>query len=72
MENKERLTMNLSEFAVMTGTSKNLIFSLARQNKLPVAVIYLGSRRMVLSRAAVLRMLENGQDKEGVTYDHNH
>lgn len=69
MDNNERLTMNLSEFAITTGASKNLIYSLARQNKLPVPVIYLGSRRMVLSRAAVLRLLENGKAKEGVNYE---
>ncbi|MBI4215918.1 MAG: helix-turn-helix domain-containing protein [Chloroflexi bacterium] len=56
----ERLTMTIPEFAEATGCSKNLAYTLARQNKLPVPVIRLGQKRICVSRAAVLRLL--GQD----------
>lgn len=58
MPDNERLTMTIPEFAKATGCSKNLAFRLARQNKLPVEVIYIGEKRMCLSRRAVLALLE--------------
>jgi len=65
MEN-ERLTMTIPEFAEATGISRNLAYSLARQDKLPVPVIHLGGKRMVISRRAVERLLENGDSQEEV------
>lgn len=66
MQNSERLTMTIPEFAEATGCSKNLAYLLARQNKLPVPVIRLGEKRMCVSRKAVLTLLEdNGKPKEG-------
>ncbi len=61
MEN-ERLTMNIPEFAALTSCSRGLAYSLARQNLLPVPVIFIGERRMVVSRAAVLRLLADRKD----------
>lgn len=61
MQNNERLTMKIKEFAAVTGCSKNLAFRLARQNKLPVPVIHLGEKRMVVSRKAVTELLEAGK-----------
>lgn len=58
MENKsERLTMSIVEFAEATGCSKNLAFRLARQNRLPVQTIFIGEKRMCVSRRAVENML---------------
>ena len=65
MENDGRLTMTIPEFAQATGCSKNLAFRLARLNQLPVPVIYIGEKRMCVSRKAVLALLEgNGKPKE--------
>jgi predicted DNA-binding transcriptional regulator AlpA len=52
-----RLTMTIEEFAQMTGTSRNLCYTLARQDKLPVPVIFIGKRRMVVSRQAVEELI---------------
>lgn len=54
----EKLTLTIPEFATLTGCSKNLAYSLARQNKLPVPVIHLGEKRMCLSRKSVMALLE--------------
>ena len=62
MGDNERLTMTIPEFAEATGCSKNLAYLLARQKKLPVPVIFLGDKRMVVSRRAVLALLL-GEDK---------
>lgn len=57
--------MTIPEFAVATGISKNLAYDLARRDKLPVPVIKLG-KRMVLSRKAVLALLEGDGKPEGI------
>jgi len=49
--------MTIPEFAKATGCSRNLAYLLARQNKLPVPVIYVGDKRMVVSRKAVEKLL---------------
>ena len=54
----DSLVMSIPEFAEATGCSKNLAYSLARQNRLPVPVIFIGNRRMVISRRAVMALLE--------------
>jgi predicted DNA-binding transcriptional regulator AlpA len=59
MQNSERLTMTIPEFAEATGCSRNLAFRLGRQNKLPVPVIFIGEKRMCVSRRSVEQMLEN-------------
>ncbi|MBI4188307.1 MAG: helix-turn-helix domain-containing protein [Chloroflexi bacterium] len=64
MEKDERLTMTIPEFAQATGISRNLAYSLARQDSLPVAVIKLGPKRMVLSRKAVLALLQDNKKLE--------
>jgi predicted DNA-binding transcriptional regulator AlpA len=59
----ERLTLSIPEFAEATGCSRNLAFRLARQNKLPVPVIFIGEKRMCVSRKAVERLLQgNGNE----------
>jgi len=59
----ERLTMTIPEFAKLSGCSKNLAYSLARRNELPVQVIRLGEKRMCVSRKAVLALLEGNGEK---------
>ena len=58
MPDNERLTMTIPEFAAAMGFSKYLAYSLAAEDKLPVKVIRLGENRMVVSRKAVLALLE--------------
>lgn len=53
-----QLTMSIAEFAATTGISRNLAYSLARQNKLPIPVIRLGEKRMVVSCKAVEKLLD--------------
>jgi len=60
----ERLTMTIPEFAEATGCSRNLAFRLARQDKLPVKVIFIGSKRMYVSRQAVLALLSGEVQRE--------
>jgi excisionase family DNA binding protein len=63
----EKLTITIAQFAEMTGCSRNLTYSLARKNQLPVPVIFIGPRRMVVSRAAVMALLADRKvaGKEG-------
>jgi len=58
MLENERLTMTIPEFAQATGCSRNLAFRLARQNKLPVEVIFIGEKRMCVSQRAVVKLLQ--------------
>lgn len=69
IRDNERLTMTIGEFSVTMGCSKYLAYSLATQDKLPVKVIRLGENRMVVSRKAVLALLEakNGNTEVEVT-----
>ena len=63
MDNNERLTVTLPEFARLAGISKNQAYLLASTNQLGVPVIRLG-RRMVLPRKAVVALLEGKGTKE--------
>ena len=63
---QERLTMSIPEFAQATGISKDLAYSLARADKLPVQVIHLGAKRMCVSRRAVLALLDGDGKPESV------
>jgi excisionase family DNA binding protein len=59
-----RLTMTIKEFAEATGCSRNLAYQLARQNKLPVPVIYIGEKRMCVARRTVEALL-SGETQKG-------
>jgi len=59
----ECLTMTIPEFAEATGCSRNLAFRLARQNKLPVEVIFIGEKRMCVSRRSVEALLSGKSQK---------
>ena len=50
-------TMSIGELAETFGIARSTAYHLARNNRLPVPVIHLGSR-MVVSRQAVSRLLE--------------
>ena len=54
----EKLTMSIPEFAVAVGVSKATAYDLAKRDKLPVKVLRIGEKRMVVSRKAVLALLE--------------
>lgn len=66
ISNTEKLTMTISEFAKATGVSRNLAFRLARQNKLPVEVIFIGEKRMCVSKRSVEALFQ-GEVKGGST-----
>jgi excisionase family DNA binding protein len=57
MEN--RLTLSVEQAAAMLGISRNLGYKLARQGKLP-GVISIGDKRLVVSKAAIEKLLEAG------------
>ena len=62
MQNNERLTMTLPEFAKACGISKGLVYELAKRHELPVNVLRFG-RRLCVSRKAVEDLLaDRGQD----------
>lgn len=63
MAGKERLTINIPAFAELSGISKNLAYSLARQNRLGVKIIHLG-KRLLLSRREVMALLNNVEDEK--------
>ena len=59
-----KLVYTVDEVSKLLNCSRNLTYKLARQRKLP-GVIFLGSKRMVISAAAINRLLEgNGQPNE--------
>lgn len=60
MQDDERLTMTIHEFSVAAGISRNLAFSLAKQDRLGVKIIHLG-KRLLLSRKEVMTLLNNGE-----------
>ncbi|MFP3897912.1 MAG: hypothetical protein ACLFVD_01150 [Dehalococcoidia bacterium] len=63
MADNERLTVTIPEFSQLAGISKNQAYMLAATDSLGVPVIRLG-KRMVLSRRAVMRLLE-GESNQG-------
>ena len=64
VEDSQRLTMTISEFAEASGISRNLAYDLARRNELGVPVIRLGAR-MVLSRSSVIALLSGNSQPNG-------
>ena len=55
----EKLVYSVDEIATMLHISRNLAFRLARQKALP-GIIFVGHRRMVVSKIAMQKALENG------------
>jgi len=62
----ERLTLKISECAKALGISKNLCYELARRGELP-GVIHLGGKRMVVSKAALAKLLAGEGQRKGVS-----
>lgn len=60
----EKLVYTVNEVSKLLKCSRNLTYRLCRERKIP-GVIFLGSRRMVVSAAAIHRLLEgNGKPEE--------
>jgi len=59
MENNERLTMTIAEVAKALGISRNLAYDLARRDELPVKVLRLGQKRLLVSRIAFERVMND-------------
>lgn len=58
----EKLVYTIDETAKQLQISRNLCYRLCREHKIP-GVIELGTRRMVVSVAAIHRLLAGGSDK---------
>lgn len=54
----EKLTISVEEASKMLGISRNLGYLLARQGQLP-GVLKLGQKRLVVSKVAIEKMLQN-------------
>jgi excisionase family DNA binding protein len=66
IESKEKLTMTVKEAAETLGVSRATAYLLANTGQIPV--IRLGERRLVVPRAALLKMLENpAKPKESIS-----
>jgi len=59
----EKMTLSVAETAAMLGISRNLAYELAGRGELP-GVIRLGQKRMVVSRAAIEKLLQSGNNNE--------
>jgi predicted DNA-binding transcriptional regulator AlpA len=57
-QSDDKLTMSIPEFAAAMGVSKATAYDLAKRDALPVKVLRIGEKRMVVSRKAVLALLE--------------
>jgi len=63
--NNDSLTMTIPEYAKTVGCSRGLAYQLAKKNRLGVKVIHIGAKRMVVSRKAVLALLEGNEGYSG-------
>jgi excisionase family DNA binding protein len=61
-EVKERLTMTIQEAGEALGISRATAYTLASTGKIPT--IRLGERRLVVPRAALMKMLESAEVKQ--------
>ena len=60
----EKLVYTIDEVSKLLSCSRNLTYRLCRAHKIP-GVIELGNRRMIVSAAAIRRLLEgNGHPSE--------
>jgi excisionase family DNA binding protein len=64
----ERLTVSVAEAASMLGISKNLAYRLFASGEIKGA-IKLGAKRIVVSRAAILRLINEAETipNKGIT-----
>jgi predicted DNA-binding transcriptional regulator AlpA len=59
----EKLTYSIPEVGEMLGISRNLAYDLARRGELP-GIIHLGQKRMVVSKSAILKLIEANNKEE--------
>lgn len=66
MESKEKLTMTVREAGEALGISRATAYMLANNGQIPT--IRLGEKRLVVPRAALMKMLESaGKPKESTS-----
>ena len=58
MAGNSSLTVSIEEAAAALGIGRQLAYRLARENALPVPVLRVGRRRLLVPRAALMRLLE--------------
>ena len=63
MTTTEKRVYSITEFAKLVGLGRSLAYLLAKENRLPVPVIRLGSRYMISKRA--VDALLNGETADG-------
>lgn len=63
----ERMTLTIEQAARVLGLSRNATYELARQGRLPGALRF--GRRLVVSRIALERALENAGREESAAID---
>jgi len=63
MHDSEQLTLTIPSVAKVLGISRGLAYSLAKRDELPVKVIRLGERRMVVSKQAIEKLLQEDTQK---------
>ena len=62
--NNERLVYTIDDLVRLGFGSRNTLYRLARLNKLPVPTIYIGEKKMCVSRQAVEALL-SGETQRG-------
>jgi len=63
MQDSQRLTMTIPEVAKVLGVSRGLAYQLAKQDGLPgISVLHLG-KRLLVSRQAIERLLQQGNER---------
>ena len=69
-ETNEKLVYTVDEASKMLSCSRNLLYRICRENKIQ-GVIFLGPRKIVISVAAIHRLLE-GKGKEPMAQATDH
>ena len=67
MESNEKLTMTIDDLVRLGFGSRNTLYALARQDRLPVPTISVG-KRLYVSRLAVRKLLERIGEGGGNEY----
>jgi len=61
MQNTEKRVYSINEVSELLSISRNLAYRLCRQREIP-GVIFLGPKRMVVSAAAIDKLLSNSEN----------
>lgn len=62
MDNDQKLTMTIDELVKLGFGSRNTLYTLARQDRLPVPTISVG-KRLYVSRLAVQKLVQQSKSK---------